>query len=252
MQPDPDKPYYTAYEKRYQSAYAQGVRYWHAFPEETAEVNAQVGAFLDATGLQPGDAQVVEFGCGEGYVARMLAERGYRYTGMDLAPSAIARAEERLAPFAGRARVLVADIAHLSVGSVLPAGEFDAAMDVMCLHMLVVDADRQAYLRSACALLKPGAPMLFCFELWKADAYPHPVHSYEEWAGIAGGDYATPKEREAWHEGQTVKVMIPTIAARERTVDQYREEMEAAGFTDFALTSQPGPSRVSFRVKREA
>lgn len=228
MRPDPDRPYYTAYDKRYSSVYAQGVRYWTAHPEELSAIAYEVASFLERFHLLADETcHIVEFGCGEGYVGELLAQRDYRYTGIDIAGSAAEKATERLARFGDRARILVADILDLST---IPDATFDAGIDVGCLHMLVVDADRQIYLRNAHRVLKRRAPMLFCREAFRPDAAPGIVESYEAWLQLTGVDVDTPQEREAWQDGRTVKIHLPCVAARARTVEQYRSEMETAGF----------------------
>ena len=228
MRPDPDKPYYTAYDKRYKSVYAQDVGYWTAHPRELSAIEYTVNAFLKECHLQVGQPlHIVEFGCGEGYVGELLVQRGYRYTGIDIAESAAKKATERLAPFGDRARVLVADILDLPM---IPDTTFDAGIDVGCLHMLVVDADRRAYLREAYRVLKAGTPILYCNEAFRPDATAAAVESYEAWLQISETDVDTSQARNAWQDGRPVEVHLPCIAARARTVAQYRSEIEAVDF----------------------
>ena len=226
MRPDRDKAYYTAYEKRYRAVYAQGVEYWSAFPEESAAVEGDVRRFLSEANVQPG-ARVIEFGCGEGFVGALVAGMGYSYTGVDIAGSAIAKAQARLAEFGDRVRLHVADILNLAPFS---NASFDAGLEVSCLHMLVVDADRRRYLREAQRLLKPGAPMLFSWESCRADATAEAVESYEQWLRLSRTDVDTPEPRDAWQNGRVMKVRLPCIAARARSQEQYRTELETAGF----------------------
>ena len=221
----PSRPYYAAYERRYRSVYAQGVRYWTAGPDERGDVARAVDSFLDSMSASSG-THVVEFGSGEGYAGECVARRGYRYTGIDIARSAIAKARDRLAGCGTRTRVVVGDIVRLP----FPRAAFDAALDIGCLHMLVVDADRRAYLREARRVLKPGGRVLFCRAAYRADAADDKVESYEQWLAMTGADVKTPEEREAWQEGESVKIMLPRLAARARNLDGYRREMDAAGF----------------------
>jgi len=226
MRPDPGKPYYTAYDKRYRAVYGQGVDCWTAHPAELSTVRAEVTEFLDAHRIAP-DAHIVEFGCGEGFVGELLAGLGYPYTGIDIAEAAVAKARKRLARFGQKARVLVDDLLALSA---IPDASFDAGMDVACLHMLVLDAGREAYLRNAFRLLRPGAPMLFCNEAWRADAPAERVATYDDWLRLSRTDVDIPEEREAWQDGQFVRIRLPRIVSRARTVAQYRREVTEAGF----------------------
>jgi len=69
---------------------------------------------------------------------------------------------------------------------------YDAALDVMGLHMLVTDGDRTAYLRNALQCLKPGAPMLFFRESYRQDMAAIEVQTYADWLAITGDDYNNP------------------------------------------------------------
>src|SRR5215217_7899512 len=44
--------------------------------------------------LAPPPAQLIEFGCGVGWLSAFLAQRGYEVTGVDISPDAIAAAKE--------------------------------------------------------------------------------------------------------------------------------------------------------------
>jgi len=246
VRPDPDKPYYTAYDKRYRAVYAQGVEYWTACPAELAAAESDVRRFLSEANVPPG-ARLIEFGCGEGFVGALAAAIGYDYTGVDIAGSAIDKARARLAAFGDRVHLHVADILDLSAFS---SASFDAGLDVSTLHMLVLDADRRRYLREAHRLLKPGAAMLFCRERCQPDAPADWVESYEQWLRLSGDDVDTPEVREAWQDGRAVTVRIPRIAARARSPEQYGAEVEAAGFALEGSLSPTSRSLLSFQVRR--
>jgi ubiquinone/menaquinone biosynthesis C-methylase UbiE len=246
MRPEPGKPYYTAYDKRYRAVYAQGIEHWTAHPEELAAVEGDVRRFLSEANVQPG-ARVIEFGCGEGFVGALFAGMGCSYTGVDIAESAIEKARARLAQFGGRVRLHVADILNLAALSDI---SFDAGLDVSCLHMLVVDADRRRYLHEAYRLLKPGAPMLFCRESCRADATAEVVESYEQWLRLSQTDVDKPEPRDAWHDGHPTTVRLPRIASRARSLEQYCAEAERAGFAFEKCLSAVDKGFLSFRVHK--
>ena len=242
-----DKPYYTAYEKRYAALYAQGVQYWTAHPEELRVIKEAVGIFLEKCHPQMDrPPHVIEFGCGEGYVGELLVSQGYRYTGIDIAASAIEKARERLKQFGDQIGLLVADILDLSS---LPSATFDAGIDMGCLHMLVVDADRHRYLQNANRVLKPGAQMLFR-EAFRSDAPAEIVESYEAWVERTGVDIETPQVREAWQNGKGMEVHLPCLAARARNAGQYQQEMEAVGFEFLWSRISEDGLGVSFHVRK--
>jgi ubiquinone/menaquinone biosynthesis C-methylase UbiE len=238
-------PYYTAYEDRYQRVYASGVAYWTAFPEELAGIERHVRAFVMDSGLRAG-ARIVELGCGEGFVGEVLARMGMSYVGVDLALSALVRARRRLESFGPAARVVHGDITRLSW---IADHTFDAAIDVQCLHMLIVEADRRRYLAEARRVLREGAAMLFCDESLSPEPTSDPG-SYEQWVDTTRTNVVTPEPREAWHEGRTVTVHLPRVAARGKTVAQYRREMEQAGFAWILRSVLAEGAAVTFRVKR--
>lgn len=59
--------------------------------------------------LHGGDS-VAEFGCGDGYLARVFIVQGYRYQGMDISSRMVAMAERRLASADLSARFLTVDV----------------------------------------------------------------------------------------------------------------------------------------------
>ncbi len=248
MRPRKGQPYYTAYEERYRAIYGQGITHWSAFPAELDAVAADVNAFLVDFSLTPeATPRIVEFGCGEGFVGVWLAERGFDYTGLDIAPSALEKARARLARFGAKARVRQADLTDLKD---LSADFFDAAVDVSTLHMLVVDRDRSAYLKEAFRLLKPGAPVLFCHEAFRAGAADEPVTGYEQWLRLSGTDVDTPVEREAWEDGRPVRIRLPLIAARGRSEEQYHREVEVAGFSYLGGTGSADENWMTFLARK--
>ena len=63
MRPDRDKPYYTAYEKRYRSTYDQGADFYLFLPAEK-EINRLIQEYIRSWGLS--GKKIVDFGCGQG------------------------------------------------------------------------------------------------------------------------------------------------------------------------------------------
>ena len=216
-----DKQYYEAYEGRYQAV--QSVSrdlFWGHSPEDQ-ELNNVLADWVKRHSLI--GKQIVEFCCGEGGSGAVLSSLGCAYQGYDVAPSAISKAQEVLSGFPN-ARAELRDL----VKDALPNECFDAALDVMGFHMLVVDTDRQAYLRNMFDALRPGAPAFFFHQSYRRDAYGGPVSSFEDWKRVSGSDYATPQEREIGDTGKTV--MIPLVPGRARNEADYVAELESAGF----------------------
>lgn len=94
--------------------------------------------------------RVVDIGCGEGYLARMMARRGARVTGVDGARSILAHARKREEQSPLNIRYAHGDATALDVGAL---GQFDRAVSSMVFNMLT---DHVAAFRGVFSLLKPG------------------------------------------------------------------------------------------------
>jgi SAM-dependent methyltransferase len=98
---------------------------------------------------------ILDVGSGVGSNTFWLASHGFRATGVDIAPGAIAAAESNRARGVQNPRFLVDDV----LASGLPARRFRAAVDVGCFHALPTST-RQEYAASLARLLVPGSPLL--------------------------------------------------------------------------------------------
>jgi SAM-dependent methyltransferase len=216
-----NKPYYLAYEKRYQTVFAAGIPCWgHAADDEV--LNEALSSWVSENNLA--GKRVIEFACGEGGTGVILSRLGIVYCGVDIAPSAVQRAKEALAPYPNAA-VKQLDMVNEQINE-----QFDAAIDVMGLHMLVTDDDRAKYLSNMAASLKPNAPAIFFRESYRIDLPTYKINTIDEWVQITGDDYSTPQPRETFVNGVKHTVNIPLVPARAKNKSDYIEEMESAGF----------------------
>lgn len=93
-------------------------------------------------------ARALDAGCGEGYLARVLAARGARVTGMDISPRLIERA--RVKDPDGRIEYQVADLS-----SPLPARE--GSFDVVASYLVLNDVpEYRGFVRTIGSVLRPG------------------------------------------------------------------------------------------------
>ncbi len=184
MRPDAGLPYYTAYDKRYRSAYRQGADHWGHLPGERW-VERLASEYVERFALK--GKTLVEFGCGDGWLGKVLAGLGCVYQGYDISPAAIEKAKANLAGCAG-ANATLKDI----VLDELPPERFDAGIEVQFLHMLITDADRKKYLQNLHKCLKPGAPFYFISNGFGEDAYEGTVDSYDLWLKTRHFDVDTP------------------------------------------------------------
>jgi SAM-dependent methyltransferase len=235
MHSDRPKPYYWAYDQRYRDVYAQGLDLWSVFPDELATMERVIGEHLGHADT------VLETGCGEGAMARLIAPLASWYVGIDLSSAALDKARSR----APGACFIQADITQP-----LPVRPqtFDLVLDVACLHMLVVDVDRANYLRNLRQALRSGGRALFINEATGSTPQSEPVLNIEHWQSLTGDDYDTPEPREAWRNGQRTTVHLRRLPARGCTPDEYRAATAAAGFGQFEIIGESGPTSLTFSV----
>jgi SAM-dependent methyltransferase len=140
-----------------EEAAAAPADFWERWYRATEQAwSGRVNAVLAdvAARLEPGTA--LDLGCGEGADTVWLAGRGWTATGVDISPTAIARATEaaRVARVPeDRARFVVADLATLVAGD-----RYDL-VTASFLHS-PVDLPRMEILRAASDLVAPSGHLL--------------------------------------------------------------------------------------------
>jgi SAM-dependent methyltransferase len=100
--------------------------------------------------LPPGCA--IDIGCGTGTNLLYLAEHGWKITGLDFIPSAIAKARSKLEAFSPD--LVVADATQLETMD-LP-GPYDLALDMGCFHSLTREG-RGQYARGLARWMRRGS-----------------------------------------------------------------------------------------------
>lgn len=218
--------YYLAYEDRYRRVYAQGIPYWTAFPEEMATTTEQLERFLLHYGLEPRVSRIIEFGCGEGHLAKYLTDRGYEYLGIDISPAAISKAKARIRRECLEARFLVGDITDLPE---VQSGAFDASVDNFCWQMLVTDGDRHRYLSEVSRILRKGGKAYF-LEICQEKRFEGRVRTFDEFVRRFKPDYDTLEDREGYVDGERRVIKLPRVPSRFKSIDGYEEELTDGGF----------------------
>ena len=117
-------------------------------------VSAEIREAVNS-GWFPPLAPVLDIGCGFGDIAVWFAKQGYRALGVDVAPSAIARATELHAPLPPNLEFAVLDATR----EPLPNRQFGILIDRGCLHT-IPPAWVRAYTRNVASAAAPGARML--------------------------------------------------------------------------------------------
>jgi 2-polyprenyl-3-methyl-5-hydroxy-6-metoxy-1,4-benzoquinol methylase len=101
------------------------------------------------------DRRVLDAGCGEGYLARVLAASGARVTGMDISPRLIEQARRKDSGGAIDYRV-----ADLSCPLPEEAGSFDAVASYLVLNDV---PDYKGFARTIASVLCPGGKAVLAF-----------------------------------------------------------------------------------------
>lgn len=183
-------------------------------------------------------ATALDVGCGTGDLTRLLADRGYQATGVDLEPAMLRIARERSAgqPVAYRE----AGLADLDPAD----GRYDL---VLCLNVLDWIEDLTSAFDQLRRLVRPGGELLL--------SVPHPFKDSGTWARRWNGDrwvyddFAVtghyfsegPVEKSrADSRGETV---VARTLTHKRTVETYVRELFAAGFQLTGLY-EPAPRQL--------
>ena len=135
---------------------------WERAAAAGAEQEARLFDAEDATHRAPG-RRALDVGCGRGHHALMLADRGWRVTGVDFVAEAVDAA--RRLPGAERVDFVVGDAADLTA---CVTGLFDFFLDGGCFHGLSPE-ERVGWGRGVVALAAPAATLLMvAFDPWAA------------------------------------------------------------------------------------
>lgn len=143
-----ERKYYEAYDDRYRQIHSRNLQWFDDAP--TPVVLDTVNAF----GITCAN-KLLELGCGEGRDAYPLLRHGYDLLATDISPAAIGYAGKKWPEYAKNFAVLDC-----------VSGELEACFDfiyaVAVLHMLVEDADRDAFYTFIRSHLTPDGIALIC------------------------------------------------------------------------------------------
>lgn len=126
--------------------------------------------------------RVLDAGCGGGHNALYLARRGYDVTGIDVSPTVIARAKDKVVRQGVHAEFAAGDVLDLTAWR----DGFDTVIDIGCFHSLY-PADRSRYAAALWAACRPEARLhLRCFSDRNAPGFAGPGT-----AGLSASDLET-------------------------------------------------------------
>jgi 2-polyprenyl-3-methyl-5-hydroxy-6-metoxy-1,4-benzoquinol methylase len=173
-------------------------------PEATSPI---IAALLDLLGDVAG-RDLLDAACGEGLLARVLARRGARVTGIDLSPHLIELARQR--DSAGAIAYRVADLTR-------PLPELVGGFDLIGSHLALNDvADHRAFAATLAALLRPGGRMVLAFNNPYSSVVRGHVAGYFDAGAL--GVYGGMSER-----------LGGTVRYHHRTLEEYLDAFLATG-----------------------
>jgi SAM-dependent methyltransferase len=132
-----------------------GLRPWHAVDATIDWVDEQLGL--------PGEAAILDIGCGPGLYSNRLAARGYRVTGIDIADPFLehARAE-------AQAHGLSCDYRKLSMFEMTFDGEFASALLLQSIAGRLSELELRDLLLAIRRALQPGGSLICEFQVKSA------------------------------------------------------------------------------------
>jgi SAM-dependent methyltransferase len=136
---------------RYRLLYRLGITPW-----DQDHVPSELAALVEGPAALPAGA-ALDIGCGTGTQSVYLAQHGWRVTGVDAIPRALAQAQRRAEVAAVGVRWLAADVSQLD--SLGLDGGFELLHDRGCFHDLS-DGVRELYVHGVSSLAAPGATLL--------------------------------------------------------------------------------------------
>jgi len=128
------------------------------------------------SGWLPASGTMVDLGCGGAEIAAWFAERGYRATGVDVAPAAVEQAAQRYARLGDSIDFLAVDLCTQTV----PDRSFDILVDRGCLHQ-IPESLVGDYVCNVAAMAAPDARMMVLSKAFRE-----------------GNPFGDPKETEHW------------------------------------------------------
>jgi SAM-dependent methyltransferase len=144
------------------------------YPEE--RTRAEVEFMISALELQPG-ARVLDIPCGEGRHSIELAKRGFRVTGLDFNPNAIAAAMKRAAEAGVEPFFMTLDMRELDASE-----EYDAVVCFFTSFGYFSDDENLDFARRVARALRPEGR--FLLDLHIAESV-YPIFREREWSWVS-------------------------------------------------------------------
>jgi 2-polyprenyl-3-methyl-5-hydroxy-6-metoxy-1,4-benzoquinol methylase len=156
------------YDELYTAAIHKGWSGW-GDDDRIAKGKEQVARIL-APQYVPQAGKVLELGCGEGHLCRLLVQQGFDVTGIDISSVAINWANEKNVIHHTNVSYHQGDLSNSNFKN---SGPFDLIIDGNCFHC-ILDESRQVFLKNVYANLSING-IFFISSLCSKDAENHPI-----------------------------------------------------------------------------
>ena len=197
-----ERKYYEAYDDRYSQIHSLNLQWFYNNP--TPIVMETIKGF----GISRNHT-ILELGCGEGRDAYPLLKDGYALLATDISTAAVAYAQKKWPEFADHFSVLDC------VAGNMPE-KFDFIYAVAVIHMLVDDADRDAFYTFLRDHLKSGGIALICtMGDGSTERQTDPRHAFDL--------------QNRTHEQSGTQVQIANTTCRMVTLKTFRTELQRNG-----------------------
>jgi 2-polyprenyl-3-methyl-5-hydroxy-6-metoxy-1,4-benzoquinol methylase len=169
---------YSIYDALYDEAQRKG---WPGWGGKTriAKGPDQVARILEKPYV-PSSGKVIELGCGEGHLCRLLAVRGYSVTGIDVSSKAIEWALEK----EGDQKNITYVQGNLCHSEVLSGECYDLVVDGNCLHCILGE-DRPLFLENVQRLLAERGILFVSSLCSKSDQSVTLMHARQPYRHVA-------------------------------------------------------------------
>ncbi len=188
--------------------------------EEGIENEPLVPRLLEVIGNVSG-LTVLDAGCGEGYLGRILARRGANVTGIDISPRLIRVARSRDAE--GRIDYRVADLSQ-------PLSDYKQHFDLIASHFVLNDVyDYQGFLATLSSVVKDEGRLVLSMN----NPYSYVVRNHLKNYFDSGRAFS--------YRGLTLEGI--KVHFYQRTLEEYLDAALAAGFQLQRLVDVPTPEQ---------
>ncbi|HET7638729.1 MAG TPA: class I SAM-dependent methyltransferase [Ktedonobacteraceae bacterium] len=200
------------------SQYSDMIGRWE---EGEVDTNGIIPQFLHVIGDVSG-LKVLDAGCGEGYLSRILARRGANVTGIDIAPNLVQIARSKDPE--GRIEYKVADLSQ-------PLSEYQQHFDLIASHLVLNDVfDYQGFLATLGASTKRGGRLVFVMNNPYSYVVRNRISNYFD----SGKAFL--------YRGMSQKGI--KVHFYQRTLQEYMDACLGAGFQLQRLVDLPTPERI--------